>query len=35
MRDMLKPVIEKHNETIDEALVAELNSELQKVRAAK
>lgn len=35
MRDMLKPVIEKHQQTINPALVAELQSELQKVRAAK
>ena len=32
MRDKLKPVIEKHNKTINEALVQELNSEIQKAR---
>jgi TRAP-type transport system periplasmic protein len=35
MRDMLKPVIEKHQKTINEALVQELHAELEKVRAAK
>jgi tripartite ATP-independent transporter DctP family solute receptor len=35
MRDKLKPVIEKHHKTVNEALVRELNSELEKVRAAK
>jgi TRAP-type transport system periplasmic protein len=32
---MLKPVIEKHQKTINEALVQELHAELEKVRAAK
>ena len=35
MRDKLKPVIEKHEQTINAALVEELRSEIQKVRAAK
>ena len=35
MRDKLRPVIEKHQQTISPALVAELNAELQKARAAK
>jgi tripartite ATP-independent transporter DctP family solute receptor len=35
MRDKLSPVIEKHQQTISPALVAELNAELQKARAAK
>jgi TRAP-type transport system periplasmic protein len=35
MRDKLKPVIEKHQKTVNEGLVQELDSELQKVRAAK
>jgi tripartite ATP-independent transporter DctP family solute receptor len=35
MRDTLKPVIEKHQKTINEALVQELHAELEKVRAAK
>jgi TRAP-type transport system periplasmic protein len=35
MRDMLKPVIAKHDATINEALVQELDAELQKVRATK
>lgn len=35
MREKLKPVVEKHQQTISPALVAELNAELQKVRAAK
>jgi TRAP-type C4-dicarboxylate transport system substrate-binding protein len=35
MRDMLKPVIEKHQKTINAALVQELQAELQKARAAK
>ena len=35
MREKLKPVIEKHNSTINEALVQELNTELEKTRAAK
>ena len=35
MRDKLRPVIEKHQQTINTALVAELNAELQKARAAK
>jgi TRAP-type C4-dicarboxylate transport system substrate-binding protein len=35
MREKLTPVIEKHNKTINEALVRELNTELEKVRAAK
>ena len=34
MREKLKPVIEKHQKTINEALVHELNAELQKVRAS-
>jgi tripartite ATP-independent transporter DctP family solute receptor len=32
MRDKLKPAIEKHHKTISEALVQEVNAELQKVR---
>jgi len=32
MRDKLKPAIEKHQKTISEALVQEVNAELQKVR---
>jgi TRAP-type transport system periplasmic protein len=35
MREKLKPVIEKHFKTIDEALVQDVNAELQKVRAGK
>jgi hypothetical protein len=35
MREKLKPVIEKHHKTVNEALVRELESELQKVRVAK
>jgi TRAP-type transport system periplasmic protein len=35
MKEIVKPVIEKHNKTINEALVGEVNAELQKVRAAK
>jgi tripartite ATP-independent transporter DctP family solute receptor len=35
MRDKLKPAIEKHNRTINEALVSEVNAELEKVRATK
>ena len=35
MRDKLRPVVEKHQQTISPALVAELNAELQKARAAK
>ena len=35
MRDKLRPVVEKHQQTINTALVAELNAELQKARAAK
>ena len=35
MRGKLKPVIEKHEQTINAALVEELRSEIQKVRAAK
>ena len=34
MRDKLKPVIEKHQKTVSEALIQELDAELQKVRAA-
>jgi TRAP-type transport system periplasmic protein len=34
MRDKLNPVIEKHQKTISEALVKELDAELQKVRSA-
>lgn len=34
MREKLKPVIEKHQKTVSEALVGELNTELQKVRAS-
>jgi tripartite ATP-independent transporter DctP family solute receptor len=35
MRDQLKPVIEKHQATINQALVQELRSELQKMRAVQ
>jgi tripartite ATP-independent transporter DctP family solute receptor len=35
MRDKLRPVIEKHQKTIDEALVQEMKAELQKVRASQ
>ena len=35
MREKLKPVIEKHEKTINAALVEELNADIQKVRAAK
>lgn len=35
MRDKLKPVIEKHQQTINQALVQELRSELQKMRAVQ
>ncbi len=35
MRDRLKPVIEKHNKTINESLVKEANTEIAKVRTAK
>jgi tripartite ATP-independent transporter DctP family solute receptor len=35
MRDKLKPVIEKHQKTVNEALVRELNEELQKVRSVR
>jgi tripartite ATP-independent transporter DctP family solute receptor len=35
MREKLKPVIEKHFRTVDEALVQEVNAELQRVRAGK
>jgi TRAP-type C4-dicarboxylate transport system substrate-binding protein len=35
MRDKLKPVIEKHEKTINAALVEELNADIQKVRSAK
>jgi TRAP-type transport system periplasmic protein len=35
MRDKLKPVIEKHQKTVNEGLVQELYSELQRVHAAK
>jgi tripartite ATP-independent transporter DctP family solute receptor len=35
MREKLKPVIEKHYTTINDALVQEMNAELQKVRSAK
>jgi tripartite ATP-independent transporter DctP family solute receptor len=35
MRERLRPVVEKHQQTISPALVAELNAELQKARAAK
>jgi TRAP-type C4-dicarboxylate transport system substrate-binding protein len=35
MREKLQPVIEKHHKTIDEALVQEMKSELQKVRASQ
>jgi hypothetical protein len=35
MRDKLKPVIEKHNKTINESLVQEVSSELQKARTAR
>jgi tripartite ATP-independent transporter DctP family solute receptor len=34
MKDLLKPVIEKHQKTISEPLIQELNAELAKVRAA-
>jgi TRAP-type transport system periplasmic protein len=34
MREKLKPVVEKHQKTINEALVQDLNAELQKVRAS-
>jgi tripartite ATP-independent transporter DctP family solute receptor len=34
MREKLKPVIEKHQKTVDETLVRELNEEIQKVRAS-
>jgi TRAP-type transport system periplasmic protein len=35
MRDRLKPVIEKHNKTINESLVKEANTEIAKVRTVK
>jgi tripartite ATP-independent transporter DctP family solute receptor len=35
MREKLKPVIEKHYKTINEALVQEMTTELQKVRASQ
>jgi TRAP-type transport system periplasmic protein len=35
MREKLKPVIEKHYKTINEALVQEMTAELQKVRASQ
>jgi acyl-CoA reductase-like NAD-dependent aldehyde dehydrogenase len=34
MREKLKPVVEKHQKTISEAIVRELNEEIQKVRAS-
>jgi hypothetical protein len=34
MREKLKPVIEKHQKTVNETLVRELNEEIQKVRAS-
>ena len=33
MRDMLKPVIEKHQQTVSADLVQELRSQLEQVRA--
>ena len=35
MREKLRPVVEKHFKTVDEALVQEVNAELQRVRAGK
>ena len=35
MRDKLKLVIEKHNKTINEALVQEVSSEIQKARTTQ
>ena len=34
MREKLKPVVEKHQKTISEPIVRELNEEIQKVRAS-
>lgn len=34
MREKLKPVVEKHQKTINETIVRELNEEIQKVRAS-
>ena len=35
MREKLKPVIEKHNKTISESLIKEVNAEIVKVRGSK